>query len=110
MALINSGTGTALKVTELDENGKNQLVDGKWLIPNENAPDIIETAFQVLGLSLDDTQLWKNDGSGFRNVIVPLTTELQDDQLWTCEGSTEDCMDGKGALSKDYSFLGTSAF
>ena len=99
-----------MKVTETDENGKNQEVDGKWLIPTEDAIDSIETAFQVLGLRLDDTQLWKTNSSGFGNVIKTLTPEFRDEQLWTCEGSTEDCMDGKGALSKDYSFFGLSAF
>ena len=90
-----------MKVTETDENGINQKVDGKWLIPNEDAIDSIETAFQVLGLRLDNTQLWKSDSSGFGNVIKTLSPELRDEQLWTT--------DGKGTLSKDYSFLGISA-
>ena len=42
-------------------------MDGKWIIPDENALDIIETAFQVLGLSLNDSQLWTNDSTGIKN-------------------------------------------
>ena len=109
MALINSGTGTALKVTETDENGINQKVDGKWLIPNEDAIDSIETAFQVLGLRLDDTQLWKSDSSGFGNFMKTLTPEFRDEQLWIWEASSEASMH-ISILSKDYSFLGIPSF
>ena len=42
-------------------------MDGKWIIPDENTLDIVETAFQVLGLSLDDSQLWTNDSTGIKN-------------------------------------------
>ena len=67
LALINARTGTAIKVTETREDGRNQTVDGKWIIPDENTLDIVETAFQVLGLSLDNSQLWTNDSTGIKN-------------------------------------------
>ena len=84
--MINAKTGTAVK------NGE---VDGKWIIPDKKSPDIIESAFEVLGLSLSNDQLWKNTSTHLSNIRKTLTLDLLDEQLWKIDSET---------LSMDYFF------
>ena len=45
----------------------NSNVNGKWIIPGESLPNIIQSAPKVLGLSLVGEQLWKYDGTNLSN-------------------------------------------
>ena len=74
LALINARTGTAVK------DGDNY---GRWIIPDENSPNIIQSAPEVLGLRLLDEQLWKNNGSYLTNFRKSYLLDLLDEQLWT---------------------------
>ena len=84
LALINAKTGTAVK---------NGGVDGKWIIPDKKSPDIIESAFEVLGLSLNNDQIWKSSGNRLSNIRKHLTLDLLDEQIWSFNG---------GTLGRDY--------
>ena len=84
LALINAKTGTAVK---------NAGVDGKWIIPDKKSPDIIESAFEVLGLSLNNDQLWKSNDNHLSNIRKHLTLDLLDEQMWSFIG---------GNLGMDY--------
>ena len=45
----------------------NSNVNGKWIIPGESLPNIIQSAPKVLGLSLVGEQLWEYDGTNLCN-------------------------------------------
>ena len=57
MTLINAKTGNPIKVSRTI-NGQTEMITGKWIIPdvlnpdisNQFIPDIVESAFQVLGV------------------------------------------------------------
>ena len=103
LALINAKTGTAVK------DGDNY---GRWIIPDENSPNIIQSAPEVLGLRLLDEQLWKNNGSHLTNFRKSYLLDLLDEQLWkTTFMDTSDisefilpCVEGC-LLGKDFSLL-----